>query len=107
MGTYIASKIRLAAALALSAWGAPALAEKALNMPAGVTELSVKIYDLHMEIFWWCVGIAVVVFGVMILITAVLALFGIARFKRLSKRENPGQAISEDVRIIKEARDEY
>ena len=66
MGTYIASKIRLAAALALSAWGAPALAEKALNMPAGVTELSVKIYDLHMEIFWWCVGIAVVVFGVMI-----------------------------------------
>ena len=66
MGTYIASKIRLATALALSAWGAPALAEKALNMPEGVTELSVKIYDLHMEIFWWCVGIAVVVFGVMI-----------------------------------------
>jgi cytochrome c oxidase subunit 2 len=66
MGTYIASKIRLAAALALAAWGAPALADKALNMPEGVTELSVKIYDLHMEIFWWCVGIAVVVFGVMI-----------------------------------------
>ena len=66
MGTHIASKFRLAAALALSAWGAPALAEKALNMPEGVTELSVKIYDLHMEIFWWFVGIAVVVFGVMI-----------------------------------------
>jgi cytochrome c oxidase subunit 2 len=66
MFTHIASKIRLAAALAAAAWGAPALAEKALNMPRGVTELSHKIYDLHMEIFWWCVGIAIVVFGVMI-----------------------------------------
>jgi cytochrome c oxidase subunit 2 len=66
MGKHIASRIRLAAALALSAWGFPALAEKALNMPEGVTELSVKIYALHMEIFWWCVGIAVVVFSVMI-----------------------------------------
>ena len=74
MGTHIASKIRLAAALALSAWGAPALADKALNMPEGVTELSVKIYDLHMEIFWWCVGIAVVVFGVMI--------YSIIRFRK-------------------------
>jgi cytochrome c oxidase subunit 2 len=66
MGKHIASSIRLAAALALSAWGFPALADKALNMPEGVTELSVKIYALHMEIFWWCVGIAVVVFSVMI-----------------------------------------
>jgi cytochrome c oxidase subunit 2 len=66
MGTHTASKIRLVAALLASAWGAPALAEKALNMPEGVTELSVKIYALHMEIFWWCVGIAIVVFGVMI-----------------------------------------
>ena len=37
-----------------------------LNMTEGVTILSKKIYNLHMEIFWWCVGIAVVVFGVMI-----------------------------------------
>ncbi|MBM3714690.1 MAG: phage holin family protein [Actinobacteria bacterium] len=57
---------------------------------------------------WWPVWLsALVVFGVMILITAVLALLGILRFKRLSSRENPGKAISEDVRIIKEARDEY
>src|SRR5438128_11196819 len=34
-----------------------------LNMPRGVTEISRKIYDLHMEIFWVCVDIAVVVFG--------------------------------------------
>src|SRR5882757_10499799 len=36
------------------------------NMPRGVTEISRKIYDLHMEIFWVCVAIAVVVFGAMI-----------------------------------------
>ena len=37
-----------------------------LNMRVGVTPLSREIYDLHMTIFWWCVGIGVVVFGWMI-----------------------------------------
>ncbi|HET7756673.1 MAG TPA: cytochrome c oxidase subunit II [Steroidobacteraceae bacterium] len=37
-----------------------------LNMPRGVTDISRKIYDLHMTIFWVCVAIGVVVFGVMI-----------------------------------------
>jgi cytochrome c oxidase subunit 2 len=37
-----------------------------LNMPVGVTDLSRKIYDLHMTIFWWCVAIGVFVFGWMI-----------------------------------------
>lgn len=41
-------------------------ADWALNMPRGVTELSAETYDLHMLVFWWCVGIGVVVFGVMI-----------------------------------------
>ena len=36
------------------------------NMPRGVTPLSRDIYDLHMTIFWICVVIGVVVFGVMI-----------------------------------------
>jgi cytochrome c oxidase subunit 2 len=36
-----------------------------VNMPIGVTPVSVDIYGLHMDIFWWCVGIGVVVFGVM------------------------------------------
>jgi cytochrome c oxidase subunit 2 len=45
-------------AQAESGWGL-------LNMPEGVTELSKKIYDLHMIIFWICVAIGVVVFGVM------------------------------------------
>jgi len=56
-------------ALALSltiAGTAPALAAWDLNMPKGVTELSQKIHWLHMLIFWVCVVIAVVVFGVMI-----------------------------------------
>lgn len=35
------------------------------NMTEGVTAVSRDIYGLHMDIFWWCVGIGVVVFGVM------------------------------------------
>jgi cytochrome c oxidase subunit 2 len=37
-----------------------------LNLPQGVTDISRKIYALHMEIFWVCVAIGVVVFGAMI-----------------------------------------
>lgn len=36
-----------------------------LNMPIGVTPISHQIYDLHMLIFWVCVWIGVVVFGVL------------------------------------------
>ncbi|WP_222937601.1 cytochrome c oxidase subunit II [Spartinivicinus ruber] len=36
-----------------------------VNLPQGVTEVSRSIYDLHMTIFWICVAIGVVVFGVM------------------------------------------
>jgi cytochrome c oxidase subunit II len=43
----------------VSGWGL-------LNMTQGVTDMSRKIYDLHMLIFWVCVAIAVVVFGAMI-----------------------------------------
>ncbi|MEV7757065.1 phage holin family protein [Microbacterium sp. NPDC089180] len=57
---------------------------------------------------WWPVWLsALVVFGVMVVITAILALLGYLRFKKLSNRENPGEAIAEDVRIVKEDRDEY
>ena len=37
-----------------------------LNMTRGVTDISRKIYELHMLIFWICVVIGIVVFGVMI-----------------------------------------
>ncbi|MBY6190786.1 cytochrome c oxidase subunit II [Microbulbifer agarilyticus] len=36
-----------------------------VNMTQGVTEVSRTTYDLHMLIFWICVAIGVVVFGVM------------------------------------------
>ena len=43
-----------------------AAADWALNMPKGVTDLSQETYRLHMMVFWWCVAIAVMVFGGMI-----------------------------------------
>lgn len=43
-----------------------ASADWALNMPKGVTDLSLETYNLHMMVFWWCVAIGIVVFGVMI-----------------------------------------
>jgi cytochrome c oxidase subunit 2 len=60
---------KLAAALVPLVGSLPAHAESGwglLNMTQGVTEISRKIYDLHMEIFWICVIIAVIVFGAMI-----------------------------------------
>ena len=42
-------------------------ADWAINMPKGITDLSLETYNLHMMVFWWCVAIAVVVFGVMII----------------------------------------
>ena len=39
--------------------------ESTWNLPVGVTEISREVFSLHMIIFWICVAIAVVVFGVM------------------------------------------
>ncbi len=58
-----------APAALLASWSGAARADSGwslLNMTPGVTEMSRKIYDLHMLIFWVCVAIGVVVFGVMI-----------------------------------------
>jgi len=64
---YIGHKasIALGSAAALLIWSAGAHAELALNMPRGVTAISQDVYSLHMLIFWICVAIGVVVFGVM------------------------------------------
>ncbi len=68
MNQSVRTKLAAAAALA-SAMLAPAAQADGgwggLNMTVGVTELSKQIYDLHMLIFWVCVIIGVVVFGVM------------------------------------------
>lgn len=42
-----------------------AKADWEVNMTPGVTEVSQQAYDLHMIIFWICVVIGIVVFGVM------------------------------------------
>ena len=57
-------------ALVLLVAGATALAAgsgevSALNLRRGATEISGQVYDLHMLMFSICVGIAVVVFGIM------------------------------------------
>ncbi|WP_354002760.1 phage holin family protein [Microbacterium elymi] len=57
---------------------------------------------------WWPVWLsAIVVFGIMIVITAVFALLGLLRFRRLTRRENPGQAVARDVKIVKDVADEF
>ena len=53
------SLFALLASVAHADWGG-------LNMTEGVSILSKEIYGLHMEIFYWCVAIGVVVFGAMI-----------------------------------------
>jgi cytochrome c oxidase subunit 2 len=50
---------------ALLLFSSNAFAEHAYNMPVGVTPISRDIYELHMAVFWMCVGIGVVVFGIM------------------------------------------
>jgi cytochrome c oxidase subunit II len=65
---YAYSKF-VAAAAALLPLVAPVGADSGwglLNMTPGVTDISRKIYALHMEVFWICVGIGIVVFGWMI-----------------------------------------
>ena len=57
------SQIICLASLALSG-GVFAL--QPYNMPRGVTDISQSVYGLHMFAFWVCVGIGVVVFGVML-----------------------------------------
>jgi len=61
-----AARAVLALGLALAASGAMA-ADSAYNLPEGVTPISHEVYGLHMMVFWWCVGIGIVVFGVMII----------------------------------------
>lgn len=57
---------KIVVAVILGAVSLPAFAEWGLNMPVGVTPISKEIFDLHMLILWVCVGIGIIVFGVMI-----------------------------------------
>ena len=74
LGKRLSNRARLGklagiASLAAAATGAlPAAASDwgQINLPRGVTNVSTRIYALHMMAFWVCVCIGVVVFGVMI-----------------------------------------
>lgn len=65
--------LKLLAGLGLALWG-DAYAETgsgtgvgwgALNLPQGVTPSSHDIHDLHMTILWICVGIGILVYGIL------------------------------------------
>jgi cytochrome c oxidase subunit 2 len=60
LGTAIAATalFALASPAALAAW--------TLNMTPGITDISRRVYGLHMLMYWWCVAIGVFVFGWMI-----------------------------------------
>ena len=58
--------LALASPAAFAAW--------TLNMTPGITAISRRIYGLHMLMFWWCVAIAIFVFGWMI--------YSILRFRK-------------------------
>jgi cytochrome c oxidase subunit 2 len=45
-----------------------------LNMTPGITAISRRVFELHMLMYWWCVAIAVFVFGWMI--------YSIVRFRK-------------------------
>jgi cytochrome c oxidase subunit II len=67
-GLFPDRMLKAAAAIAACAASATAAANTSngYNLPIGVTQISRDIYGLHMEAFWICVGIAIVVFGAMI-----------------------------------------
>lgn len=50
---------------------------------------------------------SLIVIGVLLLIAVIFAVLGLLRFKRLTARENPGQAVATDAKIVKEMRDEF
>ncbi len=58
-------RLKSGVALILACTSALAFGEWRVNMHRGVTDISNQVYGLHMLIFWVCVVIGVIVFGVM------------------------------------------
>jgi hypothetical protein len=57
---------------------------------------------------WWPVWLsALVVLGITLVIVALFALLGILRFRKLTRRENPVESITTDVKIVKDVADEF
>jgi len=53
--------------IALALYASASTAIQPYNMPVGVTDISREVFGLHMLIFWICVAIGIVVFGVMLI----------------------------------------
>jgi hypothetical protein len=55
---------------------------------------------------WWPVWLsALAVFVVMLVVTGILALLGIQRFRKIGKDENPAQAVAKDVKGVRDELD--
>jgi len=82
LGTAIAAAaLALASPAALAAW--------TLNMTPGITAISRRVYELHMLMYWWCVAIAIFVFGWMI--------YSLVRFRK-SQGAVPDTALVHNAR---------
>lgn len=56
---------------------------------------------------WWPVWLSVLVVLVLLLLcVAGFALLGLLKFRKVLSRENPGQAVATDIRLVKEAGDD-
>lgn len=56
---------------------------------------------------WWPVWLsAIVVFAGLLVAVALFALLGVLKFRRALARENPAQAVAEDIRLVREADDD-
>jgi cytochrome c oxidase subunit 2 len=80
----------IAAAVALGGAAPAARADWALNMTPGISAISREVYSIHMLVFWWCVGIAVFVFGWMI--------YSLVRFRK-SKGAVPDTKLLHNARV--------
>jgi len=81
-GALAALPLALAAPAAHAAW--------TLNLTPGIDHVSRDIYGLHMLVFWWCVGIAVVVFGFMV--------YSIVRYRH-SRGAIPDTSLTHNTRV--------
>jgi len=56
---------------------------------------------------WWPVWLsALAVIGILLLAVLLFALLGILKFRKVLRRQNPGQAVATDIRLVKEAGDD-
>ncbi|WP_298037548.1 phage holin family protein [uncultured Microbacterium sp.] len=56
---------------------------------------------------WWPAWLAVLaVIGLLIVCLAVCVILGLLKFRKALRRENPGQAVAADIRLVKEAGDD-